>query len=270
MENAAQALHNAVRRYCYDQHRHWCRIYASTPKDDSASSYRYSDKQKEVFPRYNVLNAIRIAIESIDPDSVDDFTATQTVLVSLGQSADDDFTVDPIDGIALNAQDDERNKYCEFVRSLDMESVWHYEALPYQRVLHESESEAVWQALSQHWGIERGGYWYPLEAAQSRDMSAFDADAFHSGVPTHAFVRFLDKFVGSRVYELRESGPDYLMDTDAVDPIYNGAEGYWTTADCQWVLYASHESSVTLAGSILDRIKTIWPSWAKHEIKPLW
>ena len=187
-----------------------------------------------------------------------------------GHSANDQFTVDPLDDIERNAQDDERNKYSEFVRSLSEESVWHYEALPYQRVLNESESETLWQTLSHNWKIELGGYWYPLVRKTKEDVLAFDADAFYSGVPNQAFARLLRTFVASRVYELREGGPNYQLDPEAVEPIYNGAEGFWTTADCQWVLYASHESSITLAGSVLQRVKAIWPSWAQHEIKPLW
>lgn len=270
MENSAQALHNAVRRYCYDQHRHWCDVYASIPKDDSAGTYRYSSKQKDVFPRYNVLNAIRVAVESIDPEQIDNFTPTQEMLDSLGDSADDGSTPNPIDEIVRNAQHNERQKYCEFVRSLSTESVWLYDPLPYQRVLYKSESDDIWQALSQQWSIDRGASWYPLAPTSSTNVAAFDADAFHGSVPSHAVVRLLDVLDGSRVYELREYGPNYILDNAAVSPVYNGAEGFWTTANCQWVLYASHESFITLAGSVLDRVKTIWPTWAQHELTPLW
>ena len=70
------------------------------------------------------MNAIRVAVESIDPDTVDDFNRTQEVLDSLGHSANDQFTVDPLGDIERNAQDDERNKYSKFVRSLNEQSVW--------------------------------------------------------------------------------------------------------------------------------------------------
>jgi hypothetical protein len=47
-------------------------------------------------------------------------------------------------------------------------------------------------------------------------------------------------------------------------PRYNGAEGYWTSADLDWIIYASHEASVTLGGWLVGRVKALWPSWDAH------
>ncbi len=140
MNSDVAALHSAVRQYCYDQHRHWSSVYASTPKDDSAGSYRYSDRQLDVFPRYNVLNAIRVAVESLDPANLEDFAATQRILASLGDSADDDFTINPLGDIARNAHDEEREKFSTFVRQLDRTSIWNFDQLPYQRVLSDEDT----------------------------------------------------------------------------------------------------------------------------------
>ncbi len=268
MNNAAQALHNAVRRYCYDQYRHWCDVYAATRHDDTAGGYRYSAKQKDIFPRYNMLKAIRIAVETIDPDQLDDFAATQRLLDALGESADDDFTRDPMDDVVRNAQDDERAKYSAFVASLNDQAVWDYDALPYQRVLTESEVNAVWETLREKWCIDRAEYWYPLSQTKQH-VVAFDADAFHGAVPTEALIRELNATNVKRIFELREYGPNFVQETEAFEPVYTGAEGYWTSRVVDWVLYASHESTVTLAGSLMERVKKIWPRWAEHEIQPI-
>jgi pyrrolidone-carboxylate peptidase len=50
----------------------------------------------------------------------------------------------------------------------------------------------------------------------------------------------------------------------------NGLEGYWTTLGVEWLIYASHESTLTVAGTLLDRVKGGWPTWARREIKPIW
>ncbi|MDG1808322.1 MAG: hypothetical protein P8I27_10510, partial [Pirellulaceae bacterium] len=204
METAAAALHNAVRQYCYDQHRHWSSLYASTPKNDSSGSYSYSDRQLDVFPRYNVLNAIRVAVESLDPEALGDFTATQRALESLGACADDDFTNNPLGDIARNAQDEERAKFSAFVRELDPTSVWKYDALPYQRVLDDAEASTAWQKL-ERWGVKPNDYWYPLTPTEKTGLAAFDSDAFHVAVPSHALSRALASNGISRIWELRES-----------------------------------------------------------------
>jgi hypothetical protein len=56
----------------------------------------------------------------------------------------------------------------------------------------------------------------------------------------------------NRIWEMREhSGDEYELELALFRPHYNGAEGYWTSAESDWLVYASHESSITLAGEWL-------------------
>jgi len=66
------------------------------------------------------------------------------------------------------------------------------------------------------------------------------------------------------VWELREYGPEYTMDIELLDPIYNLAEGYWSSEQMDWIIYASHESSITVGGWMLDEIKEQWPAWSEY------
>ena len=268
MESDAAALHSAVRQYCYAQHRHWSSVYASTPKNDSGGSYRYSDRQLDVFPRYNVLNAIRVAVESLDPEALDDFTATQRIIASLGDSADDDFTINPSGDIAQNAQDEEREKFSTFVRQLDRTNVWDFDALPYQRVLGDDETSTVWSNL-QRWDVQPNDYWYPLVPTKITGLVAFDSDAFDAAVPSRALSKILASNDIARIWELREHGPSYIQDINCISPIYNGAEGYWTSNDIDWLIYASHEMTITIGGWMLNAVKNIWPKWSHHQLNTL-
>ncbi len=50
-----------------------------------------------------------------------------------------------------------------------------------------------------------------------------------------------------------------------LEPEYDGREGYWTSEGMDWLLYASHEGSITVAGDwLLEAVKSIWPAWRKH------
>lgn len=71
----------------------------------------------------------------------------------------------------------------------------------------------------------------------------------------------------SRVWELRELETDTNKEIDLalLEPVYTGAEGYWTDASLDWLVYASHESSVTVAGErLLPELRRRWPDWRRH------
>jgi hypothetical protein len=263
--NSAQALHNAARCYCIDNYRHWCKVYAAVPKGEDGCGYHYSAKALDTFPRYQILNAIRVAVETVDSDSLADFTSAKSLVVNAGSIADDDFTRNPLGEIATNAQSSEREKFCDFVNSLTEMGVWNYDPLPYRRVLSKAESERVWSSLGSVWGVPARAHWYPLCETSIADIAAFRADAFHEFVPAHALRRKLVGLCIERVWELREYGPEYIEDVELFDPLYNGAEGAWTAPGYPWVIYASHESSLTVAGTLLSEIKRMWPNWQQHK-----
>lgn len=67
-----------------------------------------------------------------------------------------------------------------------------------------------------------------------------------------------------RVWELREYGPEYEQDVLLLTPRYNGGESYWSWADLDWIIYASHEASVTIGGWLVREIQAVWPAWKAH------
>ncbi len=69
-----------------------------------------------------------------------------------------------------------------------------------------------------------------------------------------------------RVYELREFGDqNYLRSIDCWKPYYNGAEGFWFSDALDWIMYASHEDSITTGGLLTDIIVSEWEDADKHE-----
>ena len=67
------------------------------------------------------------------------------------------------------------------------------------------------------------------------------------------------------MWELREHGPSYEIELSEFDPSYTGAEGFWSSAELDWLLYASHESSITVGGeSLIAAITHAWPEWHQY------
>jgi len=264
--NAAVAIHTAARRYCLDQYREWCERYAELldrGRDRQRDGYHYTAEALAIFPRYNVLNAIRIEVERLDPDRLSDFGETRAQLLRAGESANDAFTQGSHGPIETRAIAEERAAYGQFVAGLEQASLDGVEPLPYRRVLQMAESEALWSGLGRFWEVPRGGCWYPLASCSLAGIVAFDAPAFARAIRLPDLRLLLASRTIRRVWELREYGPEITVDLELFDPQYNGAEGYWSSEPFDWIIYASHEGSVTVGGWLLDGVQSCWPSWAR-------
>jgi hypothetical protein len=257
--NVSLALHTAARRYCLERHAYWCGRYSEIVHRQP-DGYHYTPEALATFPRYNILNAIRVEVERIDPAKLGDPGGTKALLVLAGEIAEDDFTRPPIGEIDERAMAEEREAFCAYMAGLAPTDLNAIERLPYRRVLSSVESQSIWSCLRTRWQIPEG-YWYPLAECKLPDILALKARAFDEAV---AYERLRDILAArgiERVWELREYGPEYEEDLELFEPQYNGAEGYWSSGDLNWIIYASHESSVTVGGWLLPEVKTMWRSW---------
>jgi hypothetical protein len=260
------ALHTAARRYCLERHAYWCQRYSEIVRkrgDRQRDGYHYTPEALATFPRYNVLNAIRVELERIDPSKLGDAEATRGLLVLVGETAHDDFTQKPIGEIDERAIVEERGDFCRYLGGLKLGDLSAIEKLPYRRVLTNEESNATWSRLRTRWEIPPG-YWFPLADCKVPDVVAFKTNAFDEAVPYQRLRDVMASRGIERLWELREYGPEYEEDPALFEPSYNGAEGYWSSGDLDWIIYASHESSVTVGGWLLAEVQRMWPSSQAH------
>jgi hypothetical protein len=264
--NESLALHTAGRRYCLDQHAYWCERYSEIVRkrgDRQRDSYHYTPEALTTYPRYNLLNAIRVELERMNPANLDDVEDTRALLVLAGETAEDDFTRKPIGAIDARAMTEEREAFCRFIAGAKISDLIKMEGLPYRRVLSAAESQSIWSRLRDRWQIPEG-YWYPLAECKLSDVVAFKTRSFDEAVAIERLRVIFAARGTDRVWELREYGPEYEEDLALFEPFYNGAEGYWSSGDMGWIIYASHESSVTVGGWLLQDVKAMWPSWQSH------
>ena len=70
------ALHTAARRYLLDRFQELVDAYSQVPNSGrAADGFHYRDDAKDIYPRYNVLDAIRVEVECLDPDALPDLGA---------------------------------------------------------------------------------------------------------------------------------------------------------------------------------------------------
>lgn len=189
------------------------------------------------------------------------------VLSLAGQVAESMFTEPPNGPVEKRAMQQERDAFCAYVNGLDAQALADVSPMPSRRALTAEESQSVWERVRLRWGMT-GGYWYPLQGDAPPDAVAFDADAFETRVPASVLQRILGDQGVHHVFELREYGPEYELELALVSPSYNGAEGYWSAGGFEWLIYASHEATITVAGGWLVRsVQQRWPTWAEHLVR---
>lgn len=267
--NSALILHTAARHYLIDRRTEWIEAYSSVPNQGRANDgYHYRDDAKNIFPRYNVLQAIRVEVERLDPDDLPELTAVADRLIHAGTHAQDLFTEGDHGDIERRAMDEERSAFVAWVHRTLQELPESVPSMPYRRTLTSDES-ARWKAgLEQRWGLESGGWWKLIVEPEDGDrVLLLEAETFWEGESAGratAAVRAVLRALGvARIIELREYGPEYEVDLDLFDPAYNGAEGLFTSDGLAWLVFASHEGVSAIGGSIVAPLKREWPEWSE-------
>jgi hypothetical protein len=267
LEDVGLALHTAARRHLLDRFQQLVQAYAKVPNHGrAADDYHYREDAKAIYPRYNVVDAIRVEVERLDPDSLPDVETLVERLLHAGYYGESFMTTGKTGEVEARAMNDERQRFVEWVEQSAQHVPTSVEPLPYRRTLSEDEVRRWWAAVEASWPIEGGGWWAPINECASGNPLALDASAFWDaddadGPATLAVRRAVGELGVRRVIELREYGPSFEVDLDAFFPTYNGAEGTFTSEGLGWLIFASHEGATVIGGTVVDSMKRLWPAW---------
>lgn len=268
-------LLSAARKYCIDQHAHWCQVYEPISEKHGVN---YTDEAYDTFPRYHTLDAILNEIEKIDGENYPfSLAKLKEQICDAGNSASSIFLQPPLNTIEASAISDEREKFVRHIQGLTEKTMTALEPLPYRRVLNADEVRELWQVLKKTWGCNHGNYFYPLNDKTEPSLVAFDMSDFFEQF-TEAKLQEILQFLGiDRLYELREynekyikevlygySG-NYLLSAKLWEPFYDGYEGFWTSGTYDWIMYASENGSITVGGILKDAIVKNWPEYGEFE-----
>jgi len=270
------ALHTAARRYCEDRYSEWAQTYNELEAREKVQienkfkpGWDYSEEAYGVFPRYRIDKAIRIEVERLAPESSNSLEELRSQLFSACDVAEARLHTELKNEIALKALREESEDYKTYIRILSEGDLLSIAPLPFRRVVADRESKELWNQLKTTWGIGEG-YWFPLREGQTPpNVLPFHVDYFKA-INGLALLRdALGQRGISRVFELHEYGPDepdYEIELSIYEPAYRwGGEQYCTVAGMDWVVYASHESSITIGGDwLMEMLKEKWPECAQR------
>jgi hypothetical protein len=138
------------------------------------------------------------------------------------------------------------------------------EPLFYKRILSAEESNSIWEKLCSRWEITGYCCWYPLSNHKRNDVEAFQDTYFEQEIGTEKLQAILRSREVETVWEMREDNNNYELELSTFDPYYNGAEGLWCDSNFDWIVYASHESSITIGGWLLPEVQAVWSNWQER------
>lgn len=262
------ALHTVARQYCIERSAFWRRHYAELVASGQAEvsgpggGWSYSATAFDVFPRYQMLAAIQREVERFIPTDFSSFDDARQILELAGETAQSQFTKYS-NPVAIAATQDERQKFSFFVDSADYARLASQPPLPFCRVLGTTEHQKLHRSVAQRWGKWYGGCVDMKEIASdvvTLHVAAMKEPESYEGLRAALIERGI-----SRVFELRESGDGFEIETNTASFAYDGAEGFWTSGDSAWMVYSSHESSVTFGSAwLVERMRSLVPEFERY------
>jgi hypothetical protein len=266
-----EKLITTARHYCNDNFKYWSERYSI---ENSGHNNPYSDNDYNLFPRYNVLTAMRQGIETIVGQSFSSFETCKKTLQELGLNSHSIFTIDSNselhllgesgrfsrtsgrqNSIAKNAMLDERMKFINYIDTLTPEKITNIEPLPYLRRLNDKELLTVRQKLLELWSYD-GQYWNPLNEKSPKETVFLMKENLTSD-DRSKINELLNKRCNYRIYEITEDRIDYEIEFDSFDlDLY---ETMVADNTFEWVIYGSHESTITFGGTwLIEFIKELF------------
>jgi len=252
---SVSSLHLAARRHCVDRIAHWTNAYASLARDgrnrieNADGSWTYSEDAYRIFPRYNVLAAIRSTIERWVPSDFPSLDDARAKLIDAGRMAQNSFTEGKQHPIAALAIEEERESFVRFVEASNERDWAAVAPLPFRRVLHEDEADRLYRDFCARWGRWYGGAVEGSVAEPYLTLHVAIVDALPA--KEHTIRAMLHALGVVRLFEVREHGDSFELELAAAGLSYDGAEGFWFVHAMDWMIYASHESSITFGGERL-------------------
>ena len=125
------------------------------------------------------------------------------------------------------------------------------------------KAKGLEKKLKSTWDINKH-YWYPLYDCKREDVIAFNADYIEDMEDKVSDI--VNSLLGhnNQIFEMHEDRTLWIIETTSLDPSYDGRYGerFWFNEDLDWIIYASHEGSITFGGrELISSLKGKWVDW---------
>jgi len=129
------------------------------------------------------------------------------------------------------------------------------------RTLTEKESSELRSEIEKVWAWS-GCYFYPLHPTTRTDVLAFDGDLLETIFPEPDFLRLILSLPSSEIRCWRELDPSKEMCIGEFQFGYGYSETIVVNDSLSWIIYWSHEGTVTFGGDqLISKLKATVPNW---------
>lgn len=243
---AIDAYITLARHYCHENFSYWSDRYTKERTGEDYP-YTYTDNDYNLFPRYNVISAILQGILKLQNVKFADAESCKQKLVEIGRQAQSVFTTGEQNEIEQKAMQEEREKFVAYIENLKAADLAAVDPLPYQRRLKEDEIVALRNKLLEKWLFD-GEYWYPLVDVNPGRMVFIRKENFTES-DYHMIIDFIRMHACELIYELDEAGDDEEIEFSLFHP--DCYETVYVDEKMEWIVYGSHESTITFGGEVL-------------------
>jgi hypothetical protein len=241
-----EAIITMARRYCIENSAYWWKIH-----EQERSGEINSDN---IFPRCTILWAMLKEVETLVNKKYRLLSQCKKELLVAGEISNVMINKWLKNEIAFVAINDERNKYINFINNISEEDLNDVLPLPYNRKLTQKESKSVLEKLNEAWAFD-GGFWNPLKE-KCKLETIFLMENNFTEIDKEKIIDYLKK-KNKRFYTLDEDNNDY--ETEEIEIYRYGYETVYTNKKFEWIIYFSHEGTITFGGTLLiDFIKNIF------------
>ena len=241
-----------TRMYCKDNYHFWHVKYFNERTGSDYPHYSYTDKDYTIFPRYLVLAAISKEVDLLVGRKFKSFNSCIQALLSAA-----DYAENETNEKSKVTKEDEKRKYREFILSFNESALNNtvVKRLGANRKLSDIESAKIRKKLAEKWGYDR--YWYPLDG-KPHTGALFLMDEYVTPFEEE-IVDFIQAISLNRFYTIAEGRHDYKHPiSEFTLSLYDGTEKICCNDTFEWVVYASHEGTISFGGEkLVPKIKEI-------------
>lgn len=247
-------IYNGVTEYL----RRWCREMEERYRSQDLEE-RAKNGQNLLFVKRSFYDEMAYKLSTMvdwDADSFENYRERVKAMVPVRKAYVLRNEQDPKTLALLQDAEEEFLSFLGGVTAADSAKPEHY-----LRVIAGEEKERLQYAILEKWGYSTA-YWYPLKGGFDERKLFLSAERFEPYLDRLCALLGLP---GNRVYACGESYFDNGQCAEVDDLFgYGGNEVAYLPKDLSWIIYFSHEDTVTFAGTIVPMVMELLAQEREH------
>ncbi len=137
-----------------------------------------------------------------------------------------------------------------------------YKANMDRKSLSTEQANSLLAKIKSVWGWS-GYYFYPLHPISRKDVLAFDGSLLEPILPEGCFQKFMEAQCPLNIRCWREVGESEELQFSSFEFGYGYSELVVVNGEFDWLIYWSHENTITFGGEgLIAQLKILLPNWS--------